>query len=138
MSKEDKMGLRKPPFVFTEQGVAMLSSVLNNERAIEINIAIMRSFVSLRKFALTYEDLTKRMTEIEQHFPDIYKALNHLMDFIKEFTADTGILLDPVYTGKMMLAIKKLCISGDIKKGDKVIAIHTGGLTGWFGKVDEL
>ena len=46
------------PFAFTEQGVAMLSSVLNNERAIEINIAIMRSFVSLRKFAQTYEELT--------------------------------------------------------------------------------
>ena len=68
------------PFAFTEQGVAMLSSVLNNERAIEINIAIIRSFVSLRKFALTYEELTKRVTEIEQQFPDIYKALNHLMD----------------------------------------------------------
>jgi hypothetical protein len=73
-------GLRYMPFAFTEQGVAMLSSVLNNERAIEINIAIMRSFVSLRKFALTYEELTKRVTEIEQQFPDIYKALNHLMD----------------------------------------------------------
>ena len=68
------------PFAFTEQGVAMLSSVLNNEKAIEINIAIMRSFVTLRKFALTYEELTKRVTEIEQQFPDIYKALNHLMD----------------------------------------------------------
>ena len=68
------------PFAFTEQGVAMLSSVLNNEKAIEINIAIMRSFVSLRKFALPYEELTKRVTEIEQQFPDIYKALNHLMD----------------------------------------------------------
>jgi hypothetical protein len=56
------------PFAFTEQGVAMLSSVLNNERAIEINIAIMRSFVSLRKFALTYEELTKRVTEIEEQF----------------------------------------------------------------------
>ena len=68
------------PFAFSEQGVAMLSSVLNNEKAIEINIAIMRSFVSLRKFALKYEELTKRVTEIEQQFPDIYKALNHLMD----------------------------------------------------------
>jgi hypothetical protein len=68
------------PFAFTEQGVAMLSSVLNNEKAIEINIAIMRSFVTLRKFVLTYEELTKRVTEIEQQFPDIYKALNHLMD----------------------------------------------------------
>lgn len=69
------------PFAFTEQGVAMLSSVLNNERAIEINIAIMRSFVSLRKFALTYEELTKRVTEIEEQFPEIYATLNHLMDF---------------------------------------------------------
>lgn len=40
----------------------------------------MRSFVSLRKFALTYEELTKRLTEVEQKFPEIYKALNYLMD----------------------------------------------------------
>ena len=68
------------PFAFTEQGVAMLSSVLNNEKAIEINIAIIRSFVALRKFALNYEELTKRLTEIENQFPDIYKALNYLVD----------------------------------------------------------
>ncbi|TDE03169.1 ORF6N domain-containing protein [Flavobacterium hiemivividum] len=73
-------GLRYMPFAFTEQGVAMLSSVLNNEKAIEINIAIIRSFVSLRKFALNYEELTKRLTEIENQFPDIYKALNYLVD----------------------------------------------------------
>jgi hypothetical protein len=73
-------GLRYMPFAFTEQGVAMLSSVLNNEKAIEINIAIIRSFVVLRKFALNYEELTKRLTEIENQFPDIYKALNYLVD----------------------------------------------------------
>lgn len=76
---KSKLGGAKP-YAFTEQGVAMLSSVLNNEKAIEINIAIMRSFVSLRKFALTYDELTKRLTEIEQQFPEIYKALNYLMD----------------------------------------------------------
>lgn len=48
-------GLSYMPFAFTEQGVTILSSVLNNEKANEINIAIMSSFVSLRKFALTYE-----------------------------------------------------------------------------------
>jgi hypothetical protein len=68
------------PFAFTEQGVAMLSSVLNNDKAIEINIAIMRSFVTLRKFALTYQELTSRITEVEKQFPEIYKALNYLMD----------------------------------------------------------
>ncbi|MCO6173990.1 ORF6N domain-containing protein [Flavobacterium sp. NRK F10] len=61
-------GTRYLPFAFTEQGVAMLSSVLNNEKAIAVNIAIMRSFVSLRKFALTYEELTKRLTEIENQY----------------------------------------------------------------------
>jgi hypothetical protein len=58
----------------------MLSSVLNNDKAIEINIAIIRSFVALRKFALNYEELTKRLTEIENQFPDIYKALNYLVN----------------------------------------------------------
>jgi hypothetical protein len=71
------------PFAFTEQGVAMLSSVLNNEKAIEINIAIMRSFVSLRKFALTYEELTKRVTEIEQQFATPVRLKARVQTFIK-------------------------------------------------------
>lgn len=71
------------PFAFSEQGVAMLSSVLNNEKAIEINIAIMRSFVSLRKFALTYEELTKRVTEIEQQFASPVRLKARVQRFIK-------------------------------------------------------
>lgn len=71
------------PFVFTEQGVAVLSSVLNNEKAIEINIAIMRSFVSLRKFVLTYEELTKRVTEIEQQFATPVRLKARVQIFIK-------------------------------------------------------
>jgi hypothetical protein len=76
-------GLRHIPFAFTEQGVAMLSSVLNNEKAIEINIAIMRSFVSLRKFALTYEELTKRVTEIKQQFATPVRLKARVQIFIK-------------------------------------------------------
>ncbi|WP_396174722.1 ORF6N domain-containing protein [Flavobacterium sp.] len=68
------------PFAFTEQGVAMLSSVLNSEKAIAINIAVMRTFVSLRQFALNYKDLNDKITEIEKQFPDIYKILNFLME----------------------------------------------------------
>jgi hypothetical protein len=71
------------PFAFSEQGVAMLSSVLNNEKAIEINIAIMRNFVSLRKFALTYEELTKRVTEIEQQFAAPVRLKARVQRFIK-------------------------------------------------------
>ena len=73
-------GMRYMPFAFTEQGVAMLSSVLNSDKAIAINIAIMRTFVSLRQFALNYKELNDKITEIEKQFPDIYKILNFLMD----------------------------------------------------------
>lgn len=73
-------GLRYMPFAFTEQGVAMLSSVLNSDKAIAINIAIMRTFVSIRHFSLQYKELNDKITEIEKQFPDIYKILNFLMD----------------------------------------------------------
>lgn len=75
------------PFAFTEQGVAMLSSVLNSEKAIAINIAIMRTFVSLRQFALNYKELNDKINEIEKQFPDIYKILNFLMDKEKTTTS---------------------------------------------------
>ena len=58
----------------------MLSSMLNSDKAIAINIAIMRTFVSLRQFALNYKELNDKITEIEKQFPDIYKILNFLMD----------------------------------------------------------
>ncbi len=73
-------GLRYMPFAFTEQGVAMLSSVLNSEKAIAVNIAIIRAFVTFRQFNLTYAELKDRIEEIENQFPDIYKALNYLVD----------------------------------------------------------
>ena len=68
------------PFAFTEQGVAMLSSVLKSDKAIEINISIMRTFVTIRKFASEYTELAKKIHEIETQIPDIYNALNFLMD----------------------------------------------------------
>lgn len=56
------------PFAFTEQGVAMLSSVLNSEKAIAVNIAIIRAFVTFRQFNLTYAELKDRIEEIENQF----------------------------------------------------------------------
>lgn len=73
-------GLRYMPFAFTEQGIAMLSSVLNSEKAIEVNISIIRAFVTFRQFSLTYSELKDRIAAIENQFPDIYKALNYLVD----------------------------------------------------------
>ena len=71
------------PFAFTEQGVAMLSSVLKSKKALQINIAIMRAFVFMRQYALTHKDLTEKLKEIEtkydQQFSDIYEAIGYLM-----------------------------------------------------------
>jgi GTP-sensing pleiotropic transcriptional regulator CodY len=72
--------LKYLPFAFTEQGIAMLSSVLNSEKAIEINISIIRAFVTMRQFTLSYSELKTKIEEIESQFPDIYKALNYLVD----------------------------------------------------------
>lgn len=77
-------GTRYMPFAFTEQGVAMLSSVLKSTKAIEVNIAIMRTFVLLRNSILSLEEVSKRITDVEKHFPEIYKALNYLMSTDKK------------------------------------------------------
>ena len=66
------------------------------------------------------------------------KTNAQLIDFIHDFTVETGVLLDPIYTGKMMFAIKQLIEQNAIESGKKILAIHTGGMTGWLGKGEEL
>jgi ORF6N domain len=61
-----KMGLRRPPYAFTQEGVAMLSSVLRSERAIQMNIAIMRAFVRLRELTATHKDIAARVERLER------------------------------------------------------------------------
>lgn len=72
------------PFAFTEQGVAMLSSVLRSQKAIEVNISIMRAFVTLRQYALGYAELNRKleefMVETNMQFSDIYQALTELAE----------------------------------------------------------
>jgi phage regulator Rha-like protein len=74
------------PYVFTEQGVAMLSSVLNSERAIQVNIAIMRVFVKLRKIMATHKELADKLDQLEQKIEkhdaqihNIFQAIRQLM-----------------------------------------------------------
>jgi len=81
-------GRRYFPFVFTEQGVAMLSSVLNSERAILVNIAIMRAFVKIRQMIAFNKDLAQKLSEIE------HKLGQHDQDIISLFGAITKIMRD--------------------------------------------
>src|SRR5712691_4360609 len=66
ISKKGRGGRRTLPYAFTEQGVAMLSSVLNSERAIQVNIVIMRAFVRLREILASHKDLARKLDELER------------------------------------------------------------------------
>ena len=66
ISNKEKMGLRKLPNVFTEQGVAMLSSVLSSETAIEVNIQIIRIFTRIREVLITHKDVLMKMEQLEK------------------------------------------------------------------------
>jgi len=82
-------GSRQLPYVFTEQGVAMLSSVLNSERAIQVNITIMRAFVKLKELLLTHKDLAEKITELEKKFATHDDKIQLIFEAIKK-------LLEPV------------------------------------------
>ncbi len=74
-SNSDKMGLRYEPMAFTELGVAMLSSVLKSERAIEVNIAIMRAFVRLRQMLSSNKSLARKLEEMEKKYEEQFKVV---------------------------------------------------------------
>ena len=80
-SKGDKIGLRYKPMAFTEQGVAMLSSVLNSERAIQVNIQIIRTFTKLREMILTHKELQKKIESMESKYDYQFKIV---FDAIKQ------------------------------------------------------
>ena len=83
-SKEGRGGRRYLPYAFTEQGVAMLSSILNSKRAIYVNIEIMRAFAKIREMILSHKELQQRIDEMEkkydENFSVVFKALRELLD----------------------------------------------------------
>jgi phage regulator Rha-like protein len=79
-SKPGRGGTRYLPYVFTEQGVAMLSGVVNSDKAIEMNIAIMRAFVAVRHVLLKQNDLKEQLKEIKERLGEHDTQLNHIYD----------------------------------------------------------
>jgi ORF6N domain len=92
-------GLRYTPFAFTEQGVAMLSGILNSERAIAVNIAIMRTFVQMRKFMLANIDLSKRINELERlminRFEDNEADIRDIYEALRQLTIEEEVVTEP-------------------------------------------
>ena len=83
-SKSEKKGLRYKPLAFTEQGVAMLSSILRSKRAVQVNIQIMRAFTQLRQMLLTHADLKKKIETMEKkydkQFRIVFEAITQLLE----------------------------------------------------------
>ncbi len=97
-------GRRYLPYVFTENGVAMLSSVLNSERAIQVNIQIMRTFTRLREMLLKHKDLQRKIEEMEEkydyQFKVVFDAIKQLLEPQEKSKKRIGFLADK-YGDKM-------------------------------------
>lgn len=83
-SNRENMGLRIPPFVFTELGIAMLSTVLSSDKAISINISIMRIFVKLRNSLVPESSLATRMGELEMGTNQMFKVVFERLDDLEQ------------------------------------------------------
>jgi hypothetical protein len=101
-SKEGRGGRRYLPYVFTEQGVAMLSSILHSERAIQVNIAIMRVFVRLREMMATHKELAFKLIELEERLEghdeqiqNIFEAIRQLMSPPERERKKIGFVNEP-------------------------------------------
>jgi hypothetical protein len=91
-----KGGTRYLPFAFTEQGVSMLSSVLNSEKAIEVNIAIMRAFVKMRKFLETNKELAEKIEELERTVSSHDEDILLIFETIKQLIHKKTQPMEPV------------------------------------------
>src|ERR1700730_12419743 len=80
-------GRRASPYAFTEQGVAMLSSVLNSERAVKVNIEIMRAFVTLRETLETNRELARKFSELEKQVGKHDKKIDAILEAIRQLIA---------------------------------------------------
>jgi hypothetical protein len=87
-SQGDKMGLRYAPMAFTEQGIAMLSSIVNSPQAIEVNIAIMRTFVNMRKWVRQNENLREHLLDLEAIIMEHDGKFERIFDLLTQLKED--------------------------------------------------
>jgi 1-aminocyclopropane-1-carboxylate deaminase len=101
-------------------------------------VPVLKNGEFLRKDINGYLDAPTDYTlHTDYHFGGYGKATDELIEFVKDFTASTGILIEPVYTGKMLYAIHDLASKNHFKADDKILAIHTGGIWGLLGTKDK-
>ena len=97
MSNSVKMGMRRKPYAFTELGVAMLSSVLNSKTAIQINMGIMRAFVTIRQMIADNSPLN-RLTTLEKNFNELKQDLEEIFADYNDINEDTRAQIEAINT----------------------------------------
>lgn len=102
----ERGGRRYMPFAFTEQGVAMLSSVLRSGTAIQVNIAIMRAFVAMRNYIATTTQITAELAEIRAKLALLERADNDNTEAINDLSEDMRNELDNIYQAIAALSVK--------------------------------
>ena len=81
-------GRRSNPFVFTQEGVSMLSCILRSDRAVQVNVTIMRAFIRIREMVLTHKDLAEKIGQLELKYDEQFKVI---FDALKELFAERVI-----------------------------------------------
>ncbi len=100
-------GTRKLPFAFTEQGLAMLSGILNSDIAIDVNISIMRAFVALRRMAATLPNTASDVAQLRKDFEELKLDIEDIMRDQNEINEDTRLQLDAISTALAALQSKE-------------------------------
>jgi len=99
-SNSERMGLRYPPFCFTEQGVTMLSSVLNSERAIHVNIQIVRVFSRMRELLITNKDILQELMDLESQGLDHDRKITLIFLYLEQLMAERLFNIMPNYSDR--------------------------------------
>ena len=100
ISNSEKMGLRKKPLAFTEQGVSMLSGILNSDTAIRVHIQIVRVFAKMRQMLLTHKDILLQLEKIEKKLTGHDEDIALVFQYLKQ-------LLDPPQTPRRKIGFKR-------------------------------
>ena len=119
----NKGGIRYMPFAFTEQGVAMLTSVLNSPKAIQANINIMRAFVAVREYLLSNASLSVEVAQLRERVLLLERATDDNIEAINDLSEDSGKEFDTIYDAIAALSVRL----PQLKKPRKQIGFKQGG-----------
>lgn len=106
-SNKERMGLRKLPYVFTEQGVAMLSSVLNSKTAIDVNIQIIRVFTKMREMLSTHKDILIKLAQLEKKILKQEARTNTHAGEIRKLFEAINQLMTPIHKPRKRIGYKR-------------------------------